>query len=293
MTITIQNDNLVVVIDSYGAQIMELCSSRGRQYLWDGDEKYWADRSPVLFPFVGRLTEKSYTLDGKVYGMDIHGFASKSEFAIDRQTSDSVTLKLSDDDRTYKQYPRHFELLITYRLAGNTLETSYRVLNRGEEDMHFGIGGHPGFRVPFSEGTDFEDYYLRFDSVSTPDRVGFSPACFLNGEDRPYPLTDGRIIPLRHSLFDEDAIVLKNMAPSVSLCSDKADASVTVSYPQMPYLGLWHWPKTDAPYICIEPWTSLPARQDVIEDFACKSDMLHLPPGEIYENTWFITINEV
>lgn len=292
MTVKIQNDKLIVVVDGFGAQLLELNSTRGTKYLWNGDTRYWADRAPVLFPFVGRLAKKKYTLDGKVYEMDIHGFASKSEFVVDRQTSDSATLKLTDNDQTYKQYPRHFELLITYSLAGNTLETSCRLINRDEKVLHFGIGGHPGFNVPFREGTAFEDYYLRFDEPCLPDRVGFTDECFLSGTDKPYPLTEGRSIALRHSLFDDDAVVLKNMARSVSLCSDKVNASVTVTYPQMPYLGIWHWPKTDAPYICIEPWTSLPARQDVIENFACKSDMLHLPPGEIYENTWFITIDE-
>lgn len=39
----------------------------------------------------------------------------------------------------------------------------------------------------------------------------------------------------------------------LKLTSDKGKKSIHVNYPDMPYLGLWHWPKTDAPYICIEP----------------------------------------
>lgn len=272
--------------------MLELASFQGRQYLWNGDKKYWEDRAPVLFPFVGRLTKKSYILDGKVYKMDIHGFAAKSEFVVENQSSHSVSLKLTDNEQTYKKYPRRFELLITFSLAGNTLETNYKVTNQGNEDMHFGLGGHPGFNVPFSEGTSFEDYFLRFNEPCLPYRVGFTDECFLSGADEPYPLAEGQIIPLEHTLFAEDAIVLKNMAQSISLCSDKVKSSITVTYPQMPYLGIWHWPKTDAPYVCIEPWASLPARQDVMEDFALKSDMIHLAPGEIYSNTWFITINE-
>ena len=58
----------------------------------------------------------------------------------------------------------------------------------------------------------------------------------------------------------------------------------------MPYLGMWHVPNTDAPYLCIEPWSSLPARQNVVEDFACKSDLIQLGPGKTYINTWSITI---
>ena len=41
---------------------------------------------------------------------------------------------------------------------------------------------------------------------------------------------------------------------------------ICVTYPNMTYLGIWHMPKTDAPYICIEPWSSLPSRKNVVED---------------------------
>jgi len=58
----------------------------------------------------------------------------------------------------------------------------------------------------------------------------------------------------------------------------------------MPYLGIWHMPKLEAPYVCLEPWSSLPSRQDVIEDFSKKEDMLRLKPHKTYTNTWSITL---
>jgi galactose mutarotase-like enzyme len=58
----------------------------------------------------------------------------------------------------------------------------------------------------------------------------------------------------------------------------------------MKYLGLWHVPKTKAPYICIEPWSSLPSRQDIVEEFENQSDLISLPSGETYNNPWVITI---
>ena len=51
-------------------------------------------------------------------------------------------------------------------------------------------------------------------------------------------------------------------------------------------------PHTDAPYVCIEPWSSLPSRQDVVEELSGKSDLIHLAPGAEYENTWSIAITE-
>ena len=120
--------------------------------------------------------------------------------------------------------------------------------------------------------------------------MGFTPQVFLSGQDQPYPLKEGKYLPLRHDLFDEDAVILKNMSREITLRSRVSPHGVQVSYPDMPYLGLWHVPNTDAPYLCIEPWSSLPARQNVVEDFACKSDLIQLGPGKTYINTWSITI---
>ena len=171
---------------------------------------------------------------------------------------------------------------------GSSVEVTYAVRNESDDVMPFGIGGHPGFRVPVEEGERFTDYILEFTDPCCPDRVGFTPSVYLSGVDTAYPLEDDRRIRLRHDLFDEDAIVLKNMCREITLRSHRH--FVRVSYPQMAYLGIWHWPKTDAPYVCIEPWTSLPSRQDVVEDLACKSDLIHLLPGKTYENTWTITV---
>lgn len=46
--------------------------------------------------------------------------------------------------------------------------------------------------------------------------------------------------------------------------------------------------KKRAPYLCIEPWTALPARQDVVEELSQQPDILRLEPGQRYENKWEI-----
>ena len=224
--------------------------------------------------------------------MGIHGFAAHSEFSVVEQGEHHVILSLSANNETRGCYPFDFTLDITYRLVQRTLEITYHVRNHSGDTMPFGIGGHPGFRVPLEDGEHFEDYYLEFSTACRPDRVGFTPAVFLSGQDEPYALQDGKYLPLSHDLFNEDAVILKNMCREVSLRSKRSRKHITVSYPQMPYLGIWHWPHTDAPYVCIEPWSSLPARQDVVEEFSCKSDLVHLLPGCTYKNTWTITIGE-
>ncbi len=291
MQITIQNEQLQLTVDTRGAEMRSIQSADGTEYLWQGDPAYWSDRSPVLFPFIGRLEGKAYCVHGVPYSMDIHGFAWTSEFTVTEQTTDSVTLTLTDSRDTKAQYPFAFTLSITYRLAGSTIAVENRVENRDDQRMYFALGGHPGFRVPLTAGEQFEDYYLEFSRVCHPDRIGFTgDTILLNGQNEPYPLADGKRLPLRHDLFDEDAVILQHMARQIALKSHHSTRSVTVTYPDMPYLGIWHWPKTDAPYVCIEPWSSLPGRTNTSEELSARSDLLHLEPRQVCENTWCVSI---
>lgn len=292
MVYTIQNEHLTLQIKSFGAEMKELTAKDGTQYLWNGDKKYWQDTSPVLFPFVGRLYNNTYLLDGKPYKMDIHGFASNSDFSVISHTHNSIVLELTDNDITRKQYPFSFDFKVCYTLKDRTLEIAYTVCNNDSKIMPFGLGGHPGFRVPLTKDTVFEDYYLKFNMPCLPDRVGFTEDVFLSGQNIPYPLQNGTTLPLSHDLFDDDAIILNNAAHCVTLGSEKTEHSITVTYEQMPYIGFWHMPKTDAPYVCIEPWLSLPARQGIAEEFYCKSDMVQLKPQEEYKNSYLITIDK-
>ena len=290
MLITIQNESLQLSVDTLGAQMMSLQSLEGLEYLWQGDPRFWSDRAPTLFPFIGRLTDNRCRVRGKEYPMGIHGFAASSQFRPAEQGEDRLVLELESSDATLAQYPFPFRLRIRYQLTEDRVEIQYTVQNLGTDTMPFGIGGHPGFRVPLKDGERFEDYVLDFSQPCQPDRVGFTPQVYLNGHDQRYPLEEGRYLPLRHALFDNDAVILKNMDRRVTLRSRVSGKGVEVSYPDMSYLGIWHWPKASAPYVCIEPWTSLPARQDVVEELTCKSDLVHLAPGGAYENAWSIRV---
>lgn len=289
MNILIRSASVTAEISTLGAQLMHL-KKDGTEYLWQGDPAYWTGRAPVLFPYIGRMTQKRYSVGGTTYPMDIHGFAAETEFDVLEQTDSSVTLTMTDSDKTLAQYPFRFLFRVTFALEGDTLSVGYTVKNRSDGRMYFAVGGHPGFNVPLDPKLSFTDYRIEFDSPCLPTRIGMSDDCFVTGDDRNTPLRDGTRLDLDHGLFDDDAIIYKNVAHSVTLKTDRDARSVRVTYPKMGYLGLWHKPKTDAPYLCIEPWTSLPSRKDVIEDISCQSDMLSLAPGEEYENEWEIAV---
>lgn len=287
---TIKNEFLKVEINELGAQLWSIKGVDGTEYLWQGDSKYWRDRAPNIFPYVARMTEGKYKLFGNTYEMKIHGFAKDTLFSVNCISESEVIFTITESEETFIMYPYNFEFSVRYKLEGNKLINEYIVKNKDKKTMYFGVGGHPGFNVPFAENTAFEDYYLQFEGEGIPTRIGFSETCFVTGDDTPFKLEDGSKIPLKHNMFDEDAIVLKDTAKCVTLKSDKTEKSVKVSFPNMKYIGFWHRPKTDAPYVCIEPWSSLPSRQDIIEDLATQPDLVSLEAGGEYKDGFTIEI---
>lgn len=288
---TISNEHLTVQINLKGAELWSIKDAEGTEYLWQGDPAYWSDRAINLFPYIARMTEKSYIYDGRKYQMDIHGFAKDTLFSIDAESTDYVTFKISDTPETLKQYPFSFDLYITYRLQDSSLKVEFKVVNKNNRTMYFGIGGHPGFNVPFETGLKFDDYYVEFNEVGASKRVTFSEDCFvMDGQFEPFKLNSDNRYQLHHGMFDEDAIILTDMPRQITLGSDKGSRKIQVSYPDMAYLGLWHMPHTDAPYICIEPWSSLPSRKGVIENLETQDNLISLGAGESYENCWAVEI---
>ncbi len=284
----IQNGTLVVEVSEEGAELQSLRLREGTELLWQGDPEFWSGRAPVLFPFVARLTEGRYSMDGRIREMPIHGFASGSSFHAVENTGRRLTLQMEDSGETLRMYPRRFAFRVIFELRGPVLAVTYEVENRDAVPMRFGLGGHPGFNVPLEPGSKFEDWRLRFSSPCSPVRIGFTPACFLSGENVPFPLEDGCILPLRHEMFDRDAVVLAGTCRQVSLESPASRLRVTVSFPEMPFLGIWHVPGREAPYVCIEPWLSLPAEEGKLTVFEERQDLAQAAPGETYRNTWTI-----
>ena len=290
MLYTIKNAQMSVTIESLGAELQSILGANGVEYLWQGDPKYWSGRALNIFPYVARLTNGQYELDGKTYSMRIHGLAPYKDFAVTEQKEDKIVFTFASDEESLVHYPRAFVFHIVYELVGNVLRTTYLVENKDARTMYFGIGGHPGFNVPLDPKKAFTDYRIRFGEFCSPRSVGLTAACFLDGTDTPFALEDGCKLPLAHDLFDHDAIVLKDMARCVTIEANDGP-SVTVRFPGMPYLGIWHMPHTDAPYVCIEPWCSLPSTQDKIAVFEEQPDLICVEAGKAYENIWEIELN--
>ena len=290
MIYELKNNSLHLSVSSHGGELQSIQDSSNTEYLWQGDTAYWGSKAPNLFPYIARLTNGMYTLDGSTYQMNSHGFVKRNDLTLVSKSDTRIQFQLMDTAETLQEYPFHFVYMLTYELINSTISITYTVQNTDKKTMYFGLGGHPGFHVPIEKSLAFEDYELVFSTPCSPNMLLFSPTCHPTGDVEPYVLENETTIPLTHNLFDNDAIILENMAKEISLTSSKSSKGIRISYPDMTYLGLWHKPQTDAPYVCIEPWTSLPSRDGVVEDLTTQDNLISLPPGEIYRNTWTIEI---
>lgn len=279
MLYILKNDQLSVTISSRGAETVSIKCAGDCEYIWQGDEKYWTGQSPLLFPICGRLFGGKYTYLGKEYSMIHHGFARRSEFEAVSVSDTCAVLRLRANEETFAEYPFDFEFTVTYTLNGARLDCKHEIKNTGKDILPAVFGAHPGFNVPLCGESDFSDWYLEFGEECSPDELVFSETCFNTGYKKALPLVNGKILPLRHSLFDIDGVFMSRMASSVTLKSDKCDRYVRLEYADMPYLGIWHAPRSDAPYVCIEPWCGLPAFDGKVDDMATKNDMFRIPAG--------------
>ena len=277
MLYEISNHELCVTINDRGAELWSVLGADGTEYLWRGDSAYWEDRSPIMFPFCGRVQNDTYTYEGKEYNMGCHGFAQAELFSARRISEEEITFTLCSSRDTRKNFPFDFIFEVTYRLEGTRLSLSMRVENTGNERMPFMVGAHPGFFVPLDKG-EFEDWFLEFGNPCKPLQMEISPDGFRTGRSEPYALEGDRILRLTHSLFDIDGIFLEGADRSVTLRSEKSERSVNLSFPEMPYIGFWHC-AGEAPYLCIEPWSGMPAVEGASEDLATKTDLAWLEPN--------------
>lgn len=289
MEYTISNGTITARFSQIGGELISL-QKKGVEYLYQGDSPYWAGRAPIMFPICGRLYENKYTYKGNTYEMNLHGFVRKLPMDVESQKEDAITFVYRSNDDSKKIYPFDFEYFIAYALVGETLTVKLTAHNFSVNDLPVAFGGHPGFRVPLEDKGDFTDCYIEFIEPCPAMRIDFSPTCFLTGNDKLYSDESVQTIPLAHELFDRDAIFLYNTPKTVRLKSKLTNTAVRLDFADFKYIGLWHAPKTQAPFVCIEPWTSCPSFDGKIDDFETKKDMQYIKNGEQKSATFSITI---
>lgn len=289
--VTIQSDLLTVDIDSLGAQLASIRTKDGQEYLWQGDPDIWERRAPILFPFIGRLKDSTYQLQGTPYTISTHGFARDMEFTVAEQGADQVSFQLTHTPQTLAVYPFAFTLTVTYSVKGNVLTKTHQVTNASQAEMLYELGAHDGFRVPVGEGLTMADYSVRLPGVDKVSFYGMDENLMLTPKGEEISLQNSAL-PLTPAAFGLDTMILDTPPQAQALlCDQQGNPRVGLTFPDFPYLGLWTQAKPfDTGYVCIEPWSTLPDGTFMGRELGDKPGIRRLAPGQEEELRYTTTI---
>ena len=289
--ITLSNNLITVRIAEHGAELQSIRAG-GHEYLWQGDPKYWGRRSPVLFPFVGRVWNDVYRHRGVEYPMGQHGFARDMDFIVKEQTATEATFSLSSTPETLAKYPFAFNLEISYRLDGNRITVEWTVKNDGEEDMHFQIGAHPAFYYRDLDTSAMQRGYLHIETDRKPlqyiypTEKGCTP-CIRRSLDLP----DG-CMEITTETFACDTYIFDNAQVTRLALADRQQRPYIALSFHTPLVAVWSPSAAhpDVPFVCLEPWYGRCDRVGYDGELADRDCMEHLPAGGIFTGGYDVEI---
>lgn len=270
--IKISNSTLTCEISTLGAELKSV-KKGGKEFIWQGDKKYWTGSAPILFPICGGVMDDKYTYQGKEYTLYKHGFARNSEFEVAEASAEKAVFLLKSSDATRAQYPFDFEFKVTFSLCGNKLVVDYETKNLTDGEMLYAVGAHEAYACP--EG--IEEYSVVFE-----EEENFEASTLfgnLLGLDTTPVIPRGRELPLKTEYFAIDALVFLNLkSRCAELVNRKSGDRIKLSYPEHDYFLIWQ--KPGAGYICLEPWCCTPDFVNSNQRFEDKLGMIKLGKGE-------------
>lgn len=286
----IENSFLKIEVSEMGAELKSLIDKRvDFECIWQGDNRFWAKSSPILFPIIGQLKENCYHYDKQSYYLNRHGFARDLLFGLVEKSDNSLTFELKSNDATKKIYPFDFTLAVTYELYENECMVTYCVINDSNIDLLFSVGGHPAFNLP-EYSQCLNENYIEFPLDHSLNRF------YLNGgllsiESDQIEL-DAKRLFLDNKMFDQDAWVLKEVQSKEIYLKERSSGNgILFSFEGFPYLGLWSAP--EALFICLEPWAGLPDDEKHNQDFHEKEGIIKLSSLSNWSAKWSVrTINQ-
>lgn len=275
-----------MLTSKYGAELVSF-KINGEEKVHQGenctDENgriYWKRHWPVLFPTVGKCKKNQTIINGRTYEMQQHGFARDMEFEPLTKLDNFHSYVFKSDKKLIDKYPYEFSLTVTYRTDINKLTTIYKVVNEGDTDMPFGIGGHPALKID-REQLDKGNYYLEFEEEEDKIHFLYLVDGLIGTEYAKNIIQNQKTIPLDIHSFDNDAIIMKGLKSNKVSLKNNGKTILTMDFTGFPYLAVWTKPK--APFICIEPWMTTADNVNGSGVFRQKTDILLLPPKQEYE----------
>ena len=286
MTLQLANQEITIQVSGHGAELISLVKG-GREYMWNGDARYWNRHAPILFPAVGKPFNNEIRIDGQVLTMKQHGFARDCEF--DRVGPGLLRMQ----EIQPANYPYLFGLEAQYRLEGSSVEITWTVENLDTRDIYAQIGAHPAFQMPdYQEEDPVHGYVRYYDAAGRP----VSPVMVSDLDDGnrvrlPEPVRIPADMPVTGESFAHDALIFEDgQVASTVLCDKAGNPVLRVDCPQAEAYGIWAPYKPGCPFVCLEPWCGLCDEKGYTGDISGRTYVHRIAPGEKYSFTYGITV---
>lgn len=289
----ISNSTLTIGIAAHGAELQSI-QKNGKEYLWQGDARFWGRRSPVLFPNVGRVWNNQYRHNGQTYEIGQHGFARDMDFQLIHQSEDEVRYCLESTPETLAKFPFPFRLEIGYQLTDNRILVKWSVENTGKEEMPFQIGAHPAFYFPNFQPEEEHKGYFSFDQTDGLEYISPLEKGCASPERRMLTLNEEGLMPLHRHTFDCDTYIIdRHQLKKVTLLSTEKKPIVSLEF-DTPLVALWSptVAHPDCPFICIEPWYGRCDTVGYEGEWKDREWMQTVAPGETFHGTYSILIED-
>ena len=231
--------------------------------------------NPILFPFNGRSFDRGEIFfwraaDGVRRAMPMHGIARQGEFKVVQADARGFVAQFMPSEEARACYPYEYEFTVAYRFEPVGLSCELALTNLGREPLPWSAGHHFYFTLPWADGTNRGDYFIR---IPAGKRLRHDPTGALVAGPPLQPeesfanpaLLDTLHLGLRGNevVFGEKS-GLGNV--HVRLGTDK------VPQPDATFVT---WTLADeSPFYCVEPWMGPPNAPEN------KVGLHHVAPGD-------------
>ena len=261
-----------------GAELISVIYN-GEERLHDG-KSFWKKHSPVLFPTVGNLRFPNVIIDGKEYPLHKHGFGRDLNF--EKIGENSYVLKSNEE--THKVYPYDFEFYIWYEVNKNKLTFNYRIVNKGEKTMIFGLGAHPAIRCDYSNGKYYIEFEVDEDDI---ELIPLDLSCMLLKDEiikADKVMTGKRIVKFDKDTFKIDTLIFTKIKSKSVTLKEEDKKIAKINFDGFKYLGIWA--PIGAPFVCLEPWYTTADYVNSTKEFKDKKDILSLESGKEFKTSF-------
>ncbi|MBR6072435.1 MAG: hypothetical protein IKP77_06385 [Acholeplasmatales bacterium] len=289
----LENEYLKIRVNEDGGSLTSVYDKVNKnELLYQLDDRSWHGQDVVIFPFIAKLKNGSYMVDGKDYYMKNHGLVRYNKVSLNKKSDNTLSLFFESNSETLKEYPYKFHLEIKYILDGHKLSIRYKITNTDDKPIYYEFGGHPALKtsgIESVDGFEYEDTKIEFDTSLEVNKYYLDETgSYIIGKNinkipREMYVKKKMISDSKTLIFDAKEI--NNVILTTNGYSYKFDIN------EAEILAFWCDPHF-GDYICVEPWWGIPDIINPNPELKDKPLMHSLNPKESEEKGYTIVISK-